>query len=88
MQDSRYERRCLTPAISITVIVLTKTIGDSRGPGYYISVSGTRVEHANVYAAILAIAPGFLLDRAMLWLRPAMLRLEHNEVGAGLKGPP
>ncbi len=41
--------------VSIIVIVLTEMIGDSRGLGYYIAVSGTRFEYANVYAAILVI---------------------------------
>lgn len=69
--------------ISIIVIVLTEMIGDSRGLGYYISVSGTRFEFANVYAAILVIGTcGFVLDRAMLWLRHAVLHWEREENGA------
>ncbi len=71
--------------ISIIVIVLTEMIGDSRGLGYYISVSGTRFEFADVYAAILVIgACGFVLDRAMLWLRHAVLHWEPQESGAAL----
>jgi NitT/TauT family transport system permease protein len=69
--------------ISLIVIVLTEMIGDSRGLGYYISVSGTRFEFANVYAAILVIGTcGFVLDRAMLWLRHAVLHWEREENGA------
>jgi len=69
--------------ISIIVIVLTEMIGDSRGLGYYISISGTRFEFANVYAAILVIgACGFVLDRAMLGLRHALLHWERGELGA------
>ena len=71
--------------ISIIVIVLTEMIGDSRGLGYYISVSGTRFEFANVYAAILVIgACGFVLDRAMLALRHAALHWERGEIGADM----
>ena len=69
--------------ISIIVIVLTEMIGDSRGLGYYISVSGTRFEFADVYAAILVIGGcGFVLDRAMLWLRHAVLHWEPRDNGA------
>ncbi len=68
--------------ISIIVIVLTEMIGNSRGLGYYISVAGTRFEFADVYAAILVIgACGFVLDRAMLWLRRAVLHWEPQENG-------
>lgn len=72
--------------ISIIVIVLTEMIGDSRGLGYYISVSSTRFEFADVYAAILVIgACGFVLDRAMLWLRHTVLHWEpDDETGAAL----
>ena len=71
--------------ISIIVIVLTEMIGDSRGLGYYISVSSTRFEFANVYAAILVIGVcGFVLDRAMLWLRHTALHWEREESGASL----
>jgi NitT/TauT family transport system permease protein len=63
--------------ISIIVIVLTEMIGDSRGLGYYIAVSGTRFEFANVYAAILVIgACGFLLDRALLLSRRKIVHWE------------
>jgi NitT/TauT family transport system permease protein len=65
--------------IAIIVIVLTEMIGDSRGLGYYIAVSGTRFEFANVYAAILIIgACGFVLDRAMLRLRRAVVHWERD----------
>jgi NitT/TauT family transport system permease protein len=66
--------------ISIIVIVLTEMIGDSKGLGYYIAVSGTRFEYANVYAAILVIgACGFVLDRAMLLLRRKIVHWERDE---------
>jgi NitT/TauT family transport system permease protein len=65
--------------IAIIVIVLTEMIGDSRGLGYYIAVSGTRFEFANVYAAILVIgACGFVLDRAMLRGRRAIVHWERD----------
>ncbi len=65
--------------IAIIVIVLTEMIGDSRGLGYYIAVSATRFEFANVYAAILIIgACGFVLDRAMLRLRRAVVHWERD----------
>jgi NitT/TauT family transport system permease protein len=63
--------------ISIIVIVLTEMIGDSRGLGYYIAVSGTRFEFANVYAGILVIGVcGFVLDRAMLLARRSIVHWE------------
>jgi NitT/TauT family transport system permease protein len=66
--------------ISIIVIVLTEMIGDSRGLGYYLAVSGTRFEYANVYAAILVIgACGFLLDRALLSLRDRFVHWERDD---------
>jgi NitT/TauT family transport system permease protein len=66
--------------ISIIVIVLTEMIGDSKGLGYYIAVSATRFEYANVYAAILVIgACGFVLDRAMLLLRRRIVHWERDE---------
>lgn len=70
--------------ISIIVIVLTEMIGDFRGLGYYISVSSTRFEFADVYAAILVIgACGFVFDRAMLWLRHTVLHWDpDDETGA------
>jgi NitT/TauT family transport system permease protein len=65
--------------IAIIVIVLTEMIGDSRGLGYYIAISGTRFEFANVYAAILIIgACGFVLDRAMLRGRRAVVHWERD----------
>lgn len=70
--------------IAIIVIVLTEMIGDSRGLGYYIAISGTRFEFANVYAAILIIgACGFVLDRAMLRLRRAVVHWERDVEQAG-----
>jgi NitT/TauT family transport system permease protein len=66
--------------ISIIVIVLTEMIGDSKGLGYYLAVSGTRFEFANVYAAILVIgACGFVLDRAFLLLRRKFVHRERDE---------
>jgi NitT/TauT family transport system permease protein len=63
--------------ISIIVIVLTEMIGDSKGLGYYIAVSGTRFEFANVYAGILVIGVcGFVLDRAMLIARRSIVHWE------------
>ena len=65
--------------IAIVVIVLTEMIGDSRGLGYYIAISGTRFEFANVYAAILVIgACGFVLDRSLLRLRRAIVHWERD----------
>jgi NitT/TauT family transport system permease protein len=65
--------------IAIVVIVLTEMIGDSRGLGYYIAISGTRFAFANVYAAILVIgACGFILDRALLRLRRAVVHWERD----------
>lgn len=65
--------------ISIVVIVLTEMIGDSRGLGYYIAISGTRFEFANVYAAILVIgACGFVLDCALLRLRRAVVHWQRD----------
>jgi NitT/TauT family transport system permease protein len=69
--------------ISITVIVLTEMIGDSKGLGYYLAVSGTRFEFANVYAAILVIgACGFVLDHAFLSLRRMVVHWEREETMA------
>jgi len=69
--------------IAIIVIVLTEMIGDSRGLGYYIAISGTRFEFANVYAAILVIgACGFVLDHALSWLRRAVVHWERDAEGA------
>jgi len=66
--------------ISIVVIVLTEMIGDSKGLGYYLAVSGTRFEFANVYAAILVIGMcGFVLDRALLSLRRRIVHWERDE---------
>jgi len=65
--------------IAIIVIVLTEMIGDSRGLGYYIAISGTRFDFANVYAAILVIgACGFVLDRGLLRLRRAVVHWERD----------
>lgn len=66
--------------ISIIVIVLTEMIGDSKGLGYYIAVSGTRFEFASVYAGILVIGIcGFVLDRAMLFARRSVVHWEGGE---------
>jgi ABC-type nitrate/sulfonate/bicarbonate transport system permease component len=66
--------------ISIIVIVLTEMIGDSRGLGYYIAVSGTRFAFQNVYAAIFVIGVcGFVLDRAILMLRGKLVHWEREE---------
>ncbi|MGB6795732.1 MAG: ABC transporter permease [Xanthobacteraceae bacterium] len=71
--------------VSIIVIVLTEMIGDSKGLGYYIAVSGTRFEYANVYAAILIIGTcGFVLDRALLLLRDKSVYWERDETAIGL----
>jgi ABC-type nitrate/sulfonate/bicarbonate transport system permease component len=56
--------------VSIIVVVITEMIGDSIGLGYYIEVSSTRFNFANVYAAIIVIGIcGFALDRILLLLR-------------------
>jgi NitT/TauT family transport system permease protein len=66
--------------ISIIVIVLTEMIGDSRGLGYYIAVSGTRFAFQNVYAAIFVVgACGLVLDRAMLSQRRKLIHWEREE---------
>ena len=53
--------------ISLIVVVLTEMIGDSKGLGYYLTISGTRFMFQNVYAAILVIGIcGLVLDRALL----------------------
>jgi NitT/TauT family transport system permease protein len=68
--------------ISIIVIVLTEMIGDSRGLGYYISISGTRFEFQNVYAAMLVIGVcGFVLDRMLLWARRRLVHWEREQEG-------
>jgi len=65
--------------ISIIVIVLTEMIGDSKGLGYFIAVSGTRFAFPNVYAAILVIGIcGLVLDRALLWLRHSVVHWERD----------
>ena len=66
--------------ISIIVVVLTEMIGDSRGLGYYLAVSGTRFTFQNVYAAILVIGIcGFVLDRALLLMRRRMAHWERDD---------
>jgi NitT/TauT family transport system permease protein len=71
--------------VSVIVIVLTEMIGDSRGLGYYIAVSGTRFEYANVYAAILVIGMcGFVLDRGILKLREKNVYWERDETAIDL----
>jgi NitT/TauT family transport system permease protein len=65
--------------ISIIVIVLTEMIGDSRGLGYYIAISGTRFAFQNVYAAILVIGVcGLVLDRALLLWRRKVVHWERD----------
>jgi NitT/TauT family transport system permease protein len=67
--------------ISIIVIVLTEMIGDSKGLGYYLAVSGTRFAFANVYAAILVIGVcGFVLDRSLLRLRRKVVHWERQDL--------
>jgi NitT/TauT family transport system permease protein len=67
--------------ISIVVIVLTEMIGDSRGLGYYLAISGTRFAFANVYAAILVIGVcGCVLDQALLWLRRKVVHWERQDL--------
>lgn len=76
--------RIALPA-SIVVIVLTEMIGDSKGLGYYLAVSGTRFDFAAVYAAILVIGIcGFVIDQALLWLRLRLVHWERNDRGAML----
>jgi NitT/TauT family transport system permease protein len=71
--------------VSIIVIVLTEMIGDSKGLGYYIAVSGTRFEYANVYAAILVIGMcGFVLDRVLLLMRDKSIYWERSETNISL----
>jgi NitT/TauT family transport system permease protein len=66
--------------ISIVVIVLTEMIGDSKGLGYYLAVSGTRFAFANVYAAILVIGVcGFALDGVLLLLRRKFVHWERED---------
>ena len=65
--------------IAIIIVVLTEMIGDSRGLGFYIAISGTRFAFQNVYAAILVIGVcGFVLDRALLWLRRTLVHWERE----------
>jgi NitT/TauT family transport system permease protein len=69
--------------VSIIVIVLTEMIGDSKGLGFYIAVSGTRFEFAKVYAGIFVIgACGFVLDLAMLSLRRKLVHWERDDAAS------
>ena len=69
--------------ISIIVVVLTEMIGDSKGLGYYLAVSGTRFTFQNVYAAILVIGVcGFVLDRALLLMRRRFIHWERDDDNA------
>jgi NitT/TauT family transport system permease protein len=71
--------------VSVIVVVLTEMIGDSRGLGYYIAVSGTRFQYAKVYAAILVIGMcGFVLDRGILMLREKSVHWERDETAINL----
>ena len=66
--------------IAIIVVVLTEMIGDSKGLGYYLAISGTRFAFQNVYAAILVIGVcGFALDRVLLWLRRRLVHWERED---------
>jgi NitT/TauT family transport system permease protein len=66
--------------IAIIVIVLTEMIGDSKGLGYYLAVSGTRFAFQNVYAAILVIGVcGLVLDRTLLLLRRKLVHWERDD---------
>jgi NitT/TauT family transport system permease protein len=76
--------RIALPA-SIVVIVLTEMIGDSRGLGFYLAISGTRFDFAAVYAAILVTGIcGFVIDHALLWFRSRLVHWERNDRGAML----
>jgi NitT/TauT family transport system permease protein len=69
--------------VSFIVIVLTEMIGDSKGLGYYLAVSGTRFEFAKVYAAILLIGVcGFVIDQGLLVLRRNLVPWERAERSA------
>lgn len=68
--------------ISLIVVVLTEMIGDSKGLGYYLTISGTRFMFQNVYAAILMIGVfGLILDRLLLILRRRFVHWEREDAG-------
>ena len=57
----------------------------AQGLGYYLAVSGTRFEYANVYAAILVIGVcGFVLDCALLFVRRKVVHWERDDASFDL----
>jgi NitT/TauT family transport system permease protein len=56
--------------IAIVVVIITEMIGDSRGLGYYVTISSARFRYENIYAGIAMIGVlGFMADRAIHYLR-------------------
>jgi NitT/TauT family transport system permease protein len=66
--------------IAIIVAVLTEMIGDSRGLGYYISLSATRFRFAEIYAGILMVGLcGWALDAMLAAIRRRALAWQGTE---------
>src|SRR5262249_18266285 len=68
--------------VSLIVVVITETIGDSVGLGYYITIWSTRFTFANVYAAIVVIGIcGLALDQALLLVRRRAVYWQRGAAG-------
>ncbi len=66
--------------MSITIVVVTEMIGDTKGLGYYVTIYSTRFRFANVYAGMLTIGVcGFVLDQLMLAARRRFVRWEKDD---------
>lgn len=56
--------------IAIVVVIITEMIGDSRGLGYYVTISSARFRYESIYAGIAMIGiVGFIADRVIHYLR-------------------
>jgi NitT/TauT family transport system permease protein len=70
--------------ISLIVVIITEMIGESRGLGYYISYASASFEYAQAFAGVAAVAViGFVLDRALVWLRNRVVFWERGAAFLG-----
>ena len=68
--------------ISLIVVMLTEMLGDSRGLGYYIAISGASFRPDRVFAGIVvAGACGFLLDKLLLLVGKQLMPSERLRRG-------
>ncbi len=70
--------------VALVIAILTEMIGATEGLGYLIAYASASLSRGQVFAGVAAIALiGFVLDRALGWLRRRLVFWEKESISIG-----